>query len=144
MPGSSSIFRKLLLLIVLLLCDENAIAETAPTDGKNFSREQQSMAQTWQEQGNALMQLPGWDSLSEQKKKKLRKNFQRFRNLPPQQQAKLKRLFRKFKKLPPEKQKLLLEKFRRFQRLPPGKRKRLWQRLKNMSPRQLKKFLLDE
>lgn len=91
--------------------------------------------------GNAYEEnLRRWQGLSEQERQairerasrlgtgqmqKLRKESERFKNMPKEEQDKIRGNYQEFNKLPPREREVLRERYNRFENLPPEKREEL-------------------
>ena len=78
-----------------------------------------------------------WNSLPDEMKEKIKKNYRRWKEIPPERRALIIENWRRFRSMPPERRKEIMKNYKRFKELPQPEKRRIiegYKRWRNLPP----------
>jgi len=85
-----------------------------------------------------------WNSLPDEMKEKIRKNYRRWKELPPERRALIIENWRRFRSMPPERRKEIMKNYKRFKELPEPEKRRVieaYKHWRNLPPEKKRKII---
>lgn len=85
-----------------------------------------------------------WNSLPDEMKERIKKNYRRWKELPPEKRALIIENWRRFRSMPPERRREIIKNYKRFRELPEMEKRRIiegYKKWKNLPPEKKKKII---
>ncbi len=85
-----------------------------------------------------------WNSLPDEVKERIRKNYRRWKEIPPEKRALIIENWKRLRNMPPEKRREIIKNYKRFRKLPEPERRRIiegYERWKNLPPEKKRKII---
>ena len=108
--------KKTILIFLIIICVSHA-GLFAETNDSGILEKQDLYSESDNETGRKISKQ--WDSLTDDRKQRILKNYEKYKNLSSEEKQNLKKTYSQFQKLSPEKQSNLKQNYKRWQKMSP-------------------------